>query len=265
MAISILIFDSGVGGLTIYDSVRKVLPEAHYTYVFDNAFFPYGELAEERLIERVLLVISKAVEQEKPDIIVIACNSASTLALPTLRSAFSIPIVGVVPAIKPAAALTKSGVIGLLATPGTVMRDYTQALIDDFAADKQVLSIGHSALVELAEAKMSGQEVDMQALKEVLASWLEGEIIPDTIVLGCTHFPLIQSEIALLMNDAVDFVDSGEAIGRRVHSLSIELGDKEKVQAKKSRAYCTRLDGRVRKLEINFKKYQFSEILCLSI
>ena len=265
MALSILIFDSGVGGLTIYDSIYATLPKAHYTYLFDNQCFPYGELAEDELIARVSTVITAAVHASKPDIIVIACNSASTLALPALRERFSMPIVGVVPAIKPAAAITTNGVIGLLATPGTVMRSYTLALIEDFAFDKLVLPIGHSSLVALAENKMAGVAVDLDKLAEIISPWINNEISPDTIVLGCTHFPLIKDEIAQVLQHPVKFVDSGEAIGRRVKVLSAHLEKNSEQQTQKSRAYCTRLDQSVLTLQDNFNSYGFSQIKQLVI
>jgi len=264
MGQQVLIFDSGVGGLTIYDSVRSISPQASYTYLFDNQCFPYGELEEGVLIERVLLVIEKAIEQSLPDIIIIACNSASTLALPKLRQRFSIPIVGVVPAIKPASEQTQNGIIGLLATPGTVMRSYTKALIDDFAADKEVLLIGHSALVELAESKMSGEVVDIKKLELILAQWKTESKQPDTIVLGCTHFPIIKDEIAQVLARPVTFVDSGAAIGRRVKSI-LNKSHGERLGLQKSRVYCTRLDEKAVALQASFSRYHFSEILCLSV
>ena len=152
----IVIFDSGVGGLSIYQEVVKKCPNHDYVFVSDNLAFPYGTKPEAELIERVVSVVKVVEEQYKPDLLVVACNTASTIALPSLRSRFNFPIVGVVPAIKPAAKLTKSKVIGLLATPGTIARSYTQSLIDDFAQDCTVVKVGSSKLVGMAEQKICG-------------------------------------------------------------------------------------------------------------
>ena len=149
----ILVFDSGVGGLSIVHEIQKKLPFAPLVYASDNAFFPYGTKGEAELIARVDKVLRKIIAAHPIDIIVIACNTASTLTLPHLRNSFTQPVVGVVPAIKPAAAQSKSQVIGLLATPATVARPYTQALIREHAPNAKVISVGSSELVQLAEHK----------------------------------------------------------------------------------------------------------------
>ena len=222
----VLFFDSGVGGLSIWQSVSMRLPQLEAVYAMDDAGFPYGELANDVLISRVLGMVQAVAERHSLAMIVIACNSASTLALPALRAAFSCPVVGVVPAIKPAAQLSRSGHIGLLATPGTVARDYTRQLHQDFAADKTLLKIGSSELVLMAEAKLRGGVVDMDKLKAILAPW-QGSQQPDVVVLGCTHFPLLREEIAQVLGPATKLVDTGEAIARRVDSL-LALGPDNK-------------------------------------
>ncbi|ABM02482.1 glutamate racemase [Psychromonas ingrahamii 37] len=220
----VLIFDSGVGGLSVFDQVRKQSPGIKCFYLFDNAYFPYGELQADFLIQRLMSLLSSFLGRHKIDLIVIACNSASTVALQYLRESFSIPIVGVVPAIKPATFLTKNGVIGLLATPATINGAYTARLIDEFAADKQVLKIGSTQLVKLAELKLQGKLIQQADIEGVLAAWLMLDTMPDTIVLGCTHFPLLKAEIFRCFKDKINLVDSGNAIAQRVTQL---LGESE--------------------------------------
>lgn len=217
----VLVFDSGVGALSIISEIRRAIPGVIITYASDNGFFPYGTKTEEELIARVDLVLRGLVSQSHPDIIVVACNTASTVALPSVRANFAIPIVGVVPAIKPAAQLSSSKVIALLATPGTVRRPYTHQLIRDFAADCEVVLVGSRELVELAEAKLRGQTVDPLAIREALNPLLQSPVFDqvDTVVLACTHFPLIRPELAQALERTMHWVDSGEAIARRVIQL----------------------------------------------
>ncbi|MEX1032234.1 MAG: glutamate racemase [Cellvibrionaceae bacterium] len=219
----ILVFDSGVGALSIIAEIRRQLPGLSITYASDNAFFPYGTKTEDALVARVDRVLHALVAQAPPDIIVIACNTASTVALPRIREHFRMPIVGVVPAIKPAAQMSTSKVIGLLGTPGTVSRPYTLQLIRDFAADCEVISVGSSELVALAEHKLRGGKLDLDAVKGALAP-LRAASQLDTVVLACTHFPLIKQELSEALGKAVEWVDSGDAIARRVTHLLAENG-----------------------------------------
>ena len=215
----LLIFDSGVGGLSIFQEVIKHSHHVSCFYLSDNAYFPYGELAETQLIERLIKLLDEFVKSRPVDMIVIACNSASTVALKALREHFTLPVVGVVPAIKPASLSTNNGVIGLVATPATIKREYTQQLVEQFAADKKVLMLGSTALVKMAEQKLQGKVVDKEALKRVFEPWLVLDNQPDTLVLGCTHFPLLKTEINECFSDDALLVDSGEAIAKRVSLL----------------------------------------------
>lgn len=217
----VLVFDSGVGGLSVLDEIRRLTPWCQLVYASDNAAFPYGTKEEMQLVDRVDRVLRRLIEREQPDILVVACNTASTLALPHIRSHFERPVVGVVPAIKPAASLSKTGVIGLLATPGTIARPYTQQLIDDFAPDCEVIRIGSSRLVELAEQHLRGREIAADELQDIIAplfhATARGEA--DVVVLACTHFPLIRGLLAGVAPRSVAWIDSGAAIARRVASL----------------------------------------------
>ncbi|ELR63294.1 Glutamate racemase [Photobacterium marinum] len=216
----VLIFDSGVGGLSVYQEIYAQLPNVQYVYAFDDAGFPYGELPETELITRTMHIVSLLVERHNIDLVVIACNTASTIVLPTLRSRLTIPVVGVVPAIKPAALLSERKAIGLLATPATVKREYTDQLVSQFASDCDVHRIGSTRLVEMAEAKLRGIAVPMKELSEILSPW-QDKI--DSIVLGCTHFPLIKGEIADAFGVPVNIIDSGLAIANRVKALLGEI------------------------------------------
>ncbi|MGS2723836.1 glutamate racemase [Porticoccus sp. GXU_MW_L64] len=218
----ILVFDSGVGGLSILAELRRTLPQCQLVFACDNAAFPYGTKDEQTLSERVDRVLQVLIQRVDPDIVVVACNSASTLVLPRIRSHFKKPVVGVVPAIKPAAELSQSKCIGLLATPGTVKRPYTQQLIDDFASHCQVISVGSSELVTLAEEKLRGTAISAPPLQEILKPFLSAPKL-DTVVLACTHFPLLREELSAAAGKSIHWIDSGEAIARRVCSLLPEL------------------------------------------
>lgn len=214
----ILVFDSGLGGLTVFRAIRAVLPGADYLYLADDARFPYGALAPDKLISGVIEVIGTALADFAADCVVIACNTASTLVLPALRSRFSMPIVGTVPAIKPAAAATKSGLISVLATPGTVSRDYTAELIRDFASGVDVTLVGSKALAGLAERALRGENVPDEAILAELAPAFTEKAgrRTDTIVLACTHYPLLLERFRALAPWPVEWIDPAPAIARRV-------------------------------------------------
>jgi len=218
---SILVFDSGVGGLSIYQEVQRLVPSALYVYASDNEAFPYGTKREEEVVTRVSDVLLRLMSRFAPDVLVVACNTASTVALPKIRSHIPIPVVGVVPAIKPAARVSKSRVIGLLATPGTVKRAYTRNLIDEFAHDCTVVRVGSSELVELAENKLRGAEPEIERIRHIIAPLFMDDYGSklDTVVLGCTHFPLLKTELIAAASWPVTWVDSGFAIAKRVKFL----------------------------------------------
>lgn len=219
----VLIFDSGVGGLSVFGEIIKLNPNIQCHYLFDNAYFPYGELPRSQLVKRLRQLLAHFMHQYPTDLVVIACNSASTVALESLRAFFNMPIVGVVPAIKPATLLTANNIIGLLATPATIERVYTTKLIQEFASDKIVLRIGSTELVKIAEDKLIGKAIIQSDLKAVLAPWLHNaENNPDTLVLGCTHFPLIKDEIQACFSRPMHLVDSGQAIALRVKQLLVD-------------------------------------------
>ncbi|WP_251976787.1 glutamate racemase [Salinicola avicenniae] len=217
-----LIFDSGVGGLSVVAAIRRRLPGARLAYACDNAALPYGTKPDAWLRARIVEVCVSACEVSRPRALVVACNTASTLALEALRARLSIPVIGTVPAIKPAAARSRTRVLGLLATGATIQRPYLDRLIADFAADCEVVRVAADVLVPAAERLLAGGEIDTSLIAAVVAPlWQRGtaEGVVDTVVLGCTHFPLLRTHLAAQAPASVQWVDSGDAIARRLESL----------------------------------------------
>src|ERR1700709_927796 len=200
---NILVFDSGLGGLTVLREIVKAQPGAHYVYVADDAFFPYGHHSEEQLIARVVPLVGELIGVHAPDLVVIACNTASTLVMSHLRAEYGVPFVGTVPAIKPACASSRSKRVSVLGTKGTVKREYTQALIRDFAQGCKVTLVGSADLASLAEAALNGGAVDDQAIAaEIAPCFVENEgcnpVRTDTVVMACTHYPLLRDRLVRL-------------------------------------------------------------------
>jgi glutamate racemase len=210
----VLVFDSGIGGLSVAACIHRYLPGVDLVYLADNAGFPYGDKPETVVIDRCCTLIARALEQYPCDVIVVACNTASTVVLPHLRAMTSVPVVGVVPAIKPAAAKTRNRRIGLLATPATVRRPYLDRLIEEFAGDCRVERIGHPGLVRWAEDLVSGGVVPVDELTDAMKAFREARV--DTVVLGCTHYPLLLESLKKSLPLVRFWMDSGEAIARRV-------------------------------------------------
>jgi glutamate racemase len=218
----VLVFDSGLGGLTVLAQVRKARPDAALIYAADDAAFPYAALGESELVSRVASVMERLVADHAPDLVVIACSTASTLVLGPLRARFpALPFVGTVPAIKPAAAASKSRLISVLATTGTVARDYTQALVREFAGDCAVTLVGSRHLARLAEDQMRGLPVDeAEVAREIAPCFVENQgRRTDLVVLACTHYPLLLDQLARLAPWPVRYVDPAPAIARRVDAL----------------------------------------------
>jgi glutamate racemase len=216
------VFDSGLGGLSVLGEIEGLRPDVEIAYVADDAAFPYGRLSDAALIARVETVMGRVIPEQNPDIVVIACSTASTLALPRLRAAYSeLPFVGVVPAIKPAALKSRSGLISVLATLGTVARDYTRALVREHAADCEVTLVGSGELAPIAERAMRGESVeDSEIARELQPCFVEKDgRRTDCVVLACTHFPLLIDALERLAPWPVAFIDPAPAIARRLASL----------------------------------------------
>jgi len=254
----VLVFDSGVGGLSIARAIKE-LNHVDIIYVSDNAAFPYGTKSETTLIDRTKSVLKEIQQQVEADIIVIACNTASTVTLPTLRESFNEPVIGVVPAIKPAALVSKSKVIGLLATPGTVSRDYTHDLIRSFASDCRIVPLGCSELVYFAEEKLKGNDINIQQLIALIHVFKKNKTI-DTVVLACTHFPLLLDELKIALPDITHWIDSGDAIARRVAYWISELNFETTNHEMRGQSFFTQHDTAIDNLHAALVQNQLDNI-----
>ncbi|MEM7216367.1 MAG: glutamate racemase [Pseudomonadota bacterium] len=218
----ILVFDSGIGGLSVLREARVLMPEAQYVYVADDEAFPYGDWEEEALKTRMVGLFGELIERWQPSICIIACNTASTLGIHALREAYpDQTFVGTVPAIKPAAERTRSGLVSVLATPGTVKRQYTMDLIEQYAGKCEVNLVGSVKLAALAEAYLRGGFTDeAEVAQEIEPCFIEKDgKFTDIVVLACTHYPFLVNRMRKMAPWPVDWIDTSEAIARRAHSL----------------------------------------------
>jgi glutamate racemase len=222
----LLFVDSGLGGLTVLSAARAAVPEADVLYIADDAGFPYGSKTDAELTERVFAIIERACASFEPDGIVLACNTASTSSLAALRQAISIPIVGTVPAVKPAAQLTRTGYVSVLATPATVDRAYTRRLVEQFGAEARFTLVGAPGLAALAEAHATGVTVeDADIAAEIAPAFIrDGAAQTDVVVLGCTHYPLLLGRLEALSPWPVAWLDPSPAIARRIANVLVERG-----------------------------------------
>ena len=233
---NLLIFDSGVGGLSVTENIRQALPELHIDYVADDEFRPYGNKTAAQLKARLPELLRILEIMLKPDIIVLACNTASTSALNEIRAIVHCPVIGVVPAIKPAAHNSQSKTIAVLGTPGTVSRKYVGKLINDYAKSCKVILHGSTKLVEIAENKLEGKGVDLDAVKSELSPIIANPEI-DTIVLACTHFPLLLEELKKSLAKDVNWIESGPAIARRTQHLLQEIPTRKNTAKRENIAF----------------------------
>lgn len=229
---TIIVFDSGIGGLTVLREARVLMPDHRFVYVGDDAAFPYGDWEEGALIERMLGVFDDLLARYSPVMIVVACNTASTLILPHLRERYDIPIVGTVPAIKLAAELTSSGQVSVLATPGTVQRDYTRSLISEFASRVNVRLVGSENLAAIADRFMLTGQVDPDAINDEIKDCFQDNLgaRTDIVVLACTHYPFLTNIMRRLAPWPVDWLNPAEAIARHARSLLPPPGSVTNVQ-----------------------------------
>ena len=218
---TILVFDSGLGGLTVFREIAAARPDARLVYAADDAFFPYGRHSESELIARVVPLMGELIARTKPDLVVIACNTASTLVLPHLRARFTLPFVGTVPAIKPACAASRSKLVSVLGTEATVKREYTRKLIDEFAQGCAVDLVGSAHLAAITEDALRARPVDDAAIAvEIAPCFVDvDDRRTDTVVLACTHFPLLLDRLTRLAPWPVAWIDPAPAIARRVVEL----------------------------------------------
>ncbi len=260
----VLVFDSGVGGLTVAEEIRALGPALGIHYAADSGFFPYGDKSDDALRERLPKVARALFERVRPDVFVIACNTASTLALQEVRAVLPVPVVGTVPAIKPAASLTRTGTIGLLATPGTIRRAYTSELIGQFASHLNVIMHGSIDLVRLAEAHACGEDIPVERFGAAQAPLFEapgGDRI-DTIVLACTHFPLVRGQLIASAPQPVSYVDSGAAIARQtIRVLPVET----EARGIGGQAYLTSPPDEAPDLALVLRRFGFPDLQSVAI
>lgn len=215
------IFDSGLGGLSVAKEVRRRLPEEDILYIADSAYVPYGEKPLSQISDRSVAV-TRALINGGAKIVVVACNTASGAALELLRETFTVPIVGLEPAVKPAATTTRSGRIAVLATPATLRTDRFNRLVDKHGAGVEVVKIPCPGFVDLVESgEISGEEPD-SVVREVLGPIIGTPV--DRVVLGCTHYPFLRDLIGGILGADVEILDSGEAVARQVEHVLEEKG-----------------------------------------
>lgn len=259
----LLFFDSGVGGLSILAPARAMLPNAPIIYAADSAGFPYGTKSEAEIAARVPALLGRLVERYRPRLAVIACNTASTIALPAVRAALDIPVVGTVPAIKPAALVSRTRVFGVLGTDATVRQPYVDRLAAEHGADCIMLRHGSAALVQLAEAKLRGEPLDPRIARDALAGLLDqpGGDRMDTVALACTHFPLVEAELAAAAPRTLTFVHGGDGIARRIAYLT--QGQPWPAEPPPGIAIFTRVDAGVERLSAALQSYGLDRIEAL--
>ncbi len=234
---SVLLIDSGLGLLSVAKAIHMVYPDIRLFAIADQKGFPWGPRSADDLISRCIYLAKKGLKETKAEAVVLACNTASTVAINPLRDALSVPVVGVIPAIKPAAHMTKTGCIGLLATEGTIKRTYIDQLIEEFAADCYVIKVGSPNLAALAEDKIQGRDLDYEAIAKNLRPFEDEKV--DIVALGCTHYPLISGELEALAEREIQFLDTGPAVARQLARKLAEIEPKIDENKKESCLYYT--------------------------
>ncbi len=264
---NVCVFDSGLGGLSVARELRQQAPDISITYCADNAGFPYGNLLPDEIIERTSKVVSVLIAREQIDAIVIACNTASTVVMGALRSRFSLPFVGVVPAVKPAAEMTRTGTISILATPGTIERDYTRNLIEQFAGDCHVTAVACHQLAHLCEVHLSGQPVEhADIILEISPAFVEHDgSRTDTVVLGCTHYPLVLEMLERASPWPVWFINPSAAVVRRLLDVLNYQGPVKEAINSTNRACLTDSKGLDPALSAVFLREGFQNLTILSL
>lgn len=231
------VFDSGLGGLSVLKEIRALLPQEQLIYVADNAFVPYGEKSSAEIIERSI-VISEFLLEQHIKALVVACNTATAAAINVLRERWpNLICIGMEPAVKPAAKVSKTGKVGVLATTGTLRSAKFAALLDKFSAQTQVITQPCPGLVELIEAG----ELDTKRTRELLTEYVQPLLQADcdTIILGCTHYPFIRPLLQRILPAHINIIDTGAAVARR---LQQQLAEHELLATESSGVdefYCT--------------------------
>ncbi|QIQ42113.1 MAG: glutamate racemase [Buchnera aphidicola (Microlophium carnosum)] len=260
-----LIFDSGVGGLSVLKTIKKLLPKIHYIYILDNESFPYGNKTELFIIQRSISIINTIKKIYPITIVVIACNTVSTVALSILKNKFNFPIIGIFPAIKYAEKITKNKIIGLVATKATINSYYTKQTIQKNFSSNDIKIIGTNKLASIAEKKIRGIPVSQKQLKNIFKSWINLPIHPDTIILGCTHFSLLEKDIKKILykTSSIYFIDSINTI---IHQIKIYFNQsKIKQNIKKNIFLYSKHNDNLKQLLFFLNKYNFTVIQYINL
>lgn len=213
----VAVFDSGVGGLSVLGEINRLLPNESLLYVADCGHIPYGEKSPEFIRQRCV-TIADFFYQQGAKALVIACNTATVAGAAELRLRYpDWPLVAMEPAVKPAAAATRSGVVGVLATTGTLKSAKFAALLDRFATDVRVVTQPCPGLVELIETG----DVQSPAIRQLLQSYVDPLLAEgcDTIILGCTHYPFLKPLLRQMVPDSITLIDTGGAVARQLQRL----------------------------------------------
>lgn len=215
------IFDSGVGGLSVAAALHRQQPSLQITYIADTAFFPYGGRADAEVAERAL-VLAKQLVGRDIDVLVVACNTASSAALELLRAELEVPVIGMEPPLKPAVEASASGVVAVLATPGTARGDRLARLHERYAEGRRVFTLPMPGLADLVEAgEVEGERVE-RMLRDALDEPLREGV--DAVALGCTHYGFLRPALTRLLPDGVRIIDAAEPVARRTLSVLEGLG-----------------------------------------
>lgn len=249
-----LIIDSGIGGLSILNSIRNNFPNIHYIYMMDNEAFPYGEKKEKFILERIIKIINTIKKFYPIGIVIIACNTASTVSLHILKKKFNIPIIGVLPILQPAIKTTKNNIIGLIATKATINSFYIKKIINKHSFQSNIKIIDTNELAKIAEKKFRKLSIDNKKLKKIFQSWTILSPKPDTIILGCTHFSFLKKEIQKIFCNPIKFIDAGENIFNNIKKYYYQ----EKI--KKNIFLCSKYNQKVKELLFFLTKYNFKKI-----
>jgi len=254
----VLIFDSGIGGLCILNHIKKILPNMNYIYMLDNQAFPYGNKKECFIIERSIKII-KTIKKKYPiNIVIIACNTASTIGLSLLRKTFNFPIIGVFPDIESAKQLTKNKIIGLIATKATVNSFYTKNIICHNPSNYIVKIIATNKLALIAEKKIRGIKIKKQEFQKIFKAWTTLSVQPDTIILGCTHFLFLKKDIKEILYKSIYFIDSKEAVVYKIKKYLQQLNIKQNIQ--ENIIFYSKYNNNLKELLYFLKKYHFKKI-----
>ncbi|WP_424493125.1 glutamate racemase [Salinimicrobium sp. GXAS 041] len=248
------IFDSGVGGTSIWKEIHQLLPYEHTIYLADSINAPYGEKPKEEIV-RLSFKNTKKLLEMGAKIIVVACNTATTNAIQQLRSSFTVPIIGIEPAIKPAATKSRAKVIGILATKGTLSSELFARTSDLYSKNTKVIEVIGNGLVPAIENGQKDSEKMDRLLRDLLQPMLQEGI--DYLVLGCSHYPYLIPNLKRLLPDSVTIIDSGEAVARQTQAV---LGSQDLLcdQPNKAPEFFTNGNPQVLKNLINASEQTFN-------